>query len=124
VLADANSYADWVYGAQDVRTADREWPVEGATLEHASGLPGLTVVDETVVLESEPPHRLVLQAKIGPLGAFRIELELSPEGAGTHVTMTEEPVAGLARVGGPLTEAGLLARNLLSLRKLRELSAG
>ena len=124
VLADAESYSDWVYGAQDVRSSDTEWPEEGAALEHASGLPGLTLVDETVVLESEPPTRLVLEAKIGPFGTFRIELELKPEGTGTHVTMTEHPIGGMARLGGPLTEAGLLGRNVLSLRKLRELSAG
>jgi uncharacterized protein YndB with AHSA1/START domain len=122
VLADAETYAEWVYGAQDVLDSDPEWPAVGAGLEHESGLPGVTLVDETIVLESEPPRRLVLRAKVGVLGEFRVELVLTPEGSGTRVTMTEEPVAGAARLGGPVTTAGLLVRNLLSLRKLRELS--
>lgn len=65
VLADAQRYWDWVVGAKEVRDADESWPSPGAKLHHSSGVGPLTVEDETRVLESEQPRRLVLHACCG-----------------------------------------------------------
>ena len=60
------------------------------------GVGPLTVDDETVVEQSERPSLLVLLAKTGPVGSFRVRLELRATPAGTTVHMHEEPVEGLA----------------------------
>src|SRR5436305_212617 len=96
VLGDPHCYDEWVVGAQDVRAADESWPAVGSKLHHSTGIGPLTVDDETSVEAAEPPTRLVLLAKVGTAGAFRVALELRATPAGTTVRMHEEAVAGLA----------------------------
>lgn len=121
VLAEPQSYDDWVMGAQEVRDADEVWPAVGAKLHHSTGVGPLTVDDETVVEQAERPSLLVLLAKTGPLGRFRVRLELRATPAGTTVHMHEEPVGGLA-AHVPGTDTAIAARNAVSLRRLKELA--
>jgi uncharacterized protein YndB with AHSA1/START domain len=123
VLASPECFDDWVVGAKDVRDADDTWPAVGSKLHHASGVGPLTIDDETRVEASEPPHRLVLLAKLGPAGAFRVTLELRPTPAGTKLWMSEEPVAGLAD-HVPGTDSAIHVRNDISLERLKGLSEG
>ena len=65
----------------------------------------------------------MLLAKVGPLGSFRVRLELSATASGTSVRMVEEPVDGAA-THFPGTDAAIGARNTVSLRRLKELAEG
>jgi uncharacterized protein YndB with AHSA1/START domain len=123
VLSDPSCYAEWVVGTTDVPEADAEWPAEGSEFRHERGIGPLRHADDTIVVESEPPRRIVLDAKLDPLGTIRITLELEPRDGGTAVRMTEEPVAGvLGAVHNPLSDALLRRRNDVSLDRLRQLA--
>jgi uncharacterized protein YndB with AHSA1/START domain len=124
VLSDAESYGDWVVGAQDIRDADVEWPAAGTELHHAQGLGPFVLEDTTRVLEADPPHRLVLLARLQAFGAMRITLRLEPDGAeGTRLTIEEAPDDGVvAALRNPLSDWLLAGRNVFSLRRLKELA--
>lgn len=123
VLANPECFDDWVVGAKDVRDADDTWPAVGSKLHHSSGVGPLTIDDETRVEASEPPQRLVLLAKLGAAGAFRVTLELRPTAGGTRLWMSEEPVAGLAD-HVPGTDSAIHVRNDISLDRLKGLAEG
>ena len=123
VLADPESYGDWVVGSHSIRDADPDWPAVGSRFHHRVGVGPLTVKDHTEVLEVDPPHRLVLRARARPLGTAKVELVLEPRDGGTHVTMTEvagDPLSKLAinRLTDPLVHR----RNVESLRRLQRIS--
>jgi uncharacterized protein YndB with AHSA1/START domain len=123
VLHDAATYADWVVGTQAVRATDRDWPAPGSRLHHSVGIGPLHVDDHTEILESAPPHRLVLLARTRPLGTARVELDLAPEAGGTRVTMIEDPGDGWSRLlWNPLAHVLVRVRNAESLRRLRRLA--
>lgn len=123
VLADPQTFDDWVLGAQNVRDADDSWPAVGSRLLHSTGVGPLTVDDETLVEEAVPPTRLVLLAKVGPVGAFRVTLELRGADGRTKLFMQEDPVGGIA-AHTPGTDSAIAARNAISLGKLKELAEG
>jgi len=119
VLADAMSYDRWVVGASDIRTADGTWPEPASALHHTSGFGPFKLKDKSLVVQSEPPRRLVLEARGRPLGAARIELTLEPDGSATKVTMFEDAVRPpLLRRLNPLMAPLLHARNVETLRRL------
>lgn len=119
VLADGWAYSGWVVGASHVRAVEAEWPAPGSRLHHASGTWPLMVQDETRVEQSDPGRRLVLLARGGALGEARVDISLIPEGAGTKVTMVEEPVSGPGKwLHSPISEALLHRRNTESLVRL------
>ena len=122
VLSDPHAYDDWVVGTREIRSADASWPQVGARLHHPSGLPLLSVRDATEVLESETAKRLVLRAKLRPLGTLRVEIELRGDGPGTEVTIQEFVESGPLRLTGPVGDAGAQARLELGLRRLKRLS--
>jgi uncharacterized protein YndB with AHSA1/START domain len=123
VLADAHTYEHWVVGAKDIRTADGSWPEPGSKLEHTSGFGPLNLKDNTKVLESEPPRRLLLEARGRPLGIAQIEIKLEPEGAGTKVTMIEDVVRpATARTLNTAMKPLIHSRNVETLRRLEELA--
>jgi len=96
VLADPLRYAEWVVGAQEVRCFDGEWPEPGARFHHRVGLGPVHIHDDTWVLESTPPRRLVLRARVRPFGHARVALELFACEAGTRVEIEH---AGWERLG-------------------------
>src|SRR6476469_9101149 len=118
VLAQPESYDEWVVGAQKVRDADETWPAPGSALHHRTGVGPLTVDDETRVVEADPPRRLVLRAKAKSLGEFQVEVELEQGPAGTTtVRMHEKAVEGAA-AHVPGSDIAIKARNTISLRRL------
>ena len=123
VLADPQSFDDWVVGAQNVRDADASWPAVGSKLHHSTGVGPLTIDDETSVEVSERPTRLVLLAQVGAAGAFRVTLELRPAAAGTTLWMHEEAVDGIAD-HVPGTDSAIHVRNEISLERLKGLAEG
>jgi uncharacterized protein YndB with AHSA1/START domain len=123
VLSDPQSYGHWVVGSKYIRGADPGFPAPGTRFHHAVGFGPLTVKDHTTVLESSPPHRLVLKAKARPLGTAKVIMEIQPEGSGSRVTMVEDPGDALTKfVFNPLTHALVRGRNVESLRRLQELA--
>jgi uncharacterized protein YndB with AHSA1/START domain len=123
VLADPATYPRWVVGCRGIRWADDEWPAPGAAFGHTFGLPLAAVRDRTVVLECEPGHRLVLEAR-AQVGAARVELTLERAATGTEVRMDERPLRPWpARLARPWLVAPTLARNTLTLRRLASVAA-
>lgn len=121
VLADAERYAEWVVGAQEVHDADDAYPAEGSALRHRSGVGPLALDDETRVLEQRPPEHLVLRAKLRPLGEVEVRFTLHEEEGGTRLEMEEEAVAGALSVV-PGSDLALAARNTLTLQRLKSLA--
>jgi len=60
VLADPDNYAHWVDGSRDVRDADPSFPAQGASFHHTFAFGPIDLRDETEVVESDAPRRLVL----------------------------------------------------------------
>ena len=122
VLADPARYADWVVGTSETQAVDEEWPEDGAKLRYEAGIGPLAIGDVTEVIESDPPRRLLLNARVRPLGDIAIELLLEPREGGTRVKMTEEPVGGLLEaVHTRVNDAVVSQRNDVALRRLRDL---
>jgi uncharacterized protein YndB with AHSA1/START domain len=121
VLADANTYGEWVVGTKNVADSDASWPEPGAELEYELGLGPLSVADHTVVVEADAPRTLVLRAEFRHVGAFVIRLELEPLGGGTRVTMDESPVEGMLGARR-VAEMALQLRNDIALARLRALA--
>lgn len=125
VLADPDSYGEWVVGSKHIRDADPEWPEPGSRFHHTVGIGPLELKDDTEVLESREPERIVLRARARPTGVANVILELTPEDGGTRVEMREYPVSGLAKmVHNPLQDKLIHHRNVESLRRLEELARG
>jgi len=125
VLADPERYEDWVVATSETSAAAGRWPEEGSSLRYRVGVGPLTVSDVTEVVESDPPSRLLLRARMHRLGETAIALELEPDGSGTRVVMTEEPVEGLVdAVHNRVSDAVLSKRNVLTLSRLRTLAEG
>lgn len=122
LLADPYSYRRWVAGTGAIRRADESWPAVGARLEHRFGPLLLRSGDHTTVLESEPPHRLVLAAHARPYGSVRADLELTPDGPGTEVLLRERLVDGLGARFPRIGRVVQLARNHRSLVRLAGLA--
>jgi uncharacterized protein YndB with AHSA1/START domain len=119
VLADADRYADWVVGAKTVRGVDGHWPEVRARFHHTVGVWPLHLRDNTSVLECDAPRRLVLEARIRPIGQARIELDLRPSELGTLVSMTEVPTSpAVARWAAPVIDPVTHKRNTEALRRL------
>jgi hypothetical protein len=118
-LADAWAYTGWVVGASHIRDVDGAWPAVGARLYHRVGPWPLSIDDSTVVVESERPRRLVLQARAWPLGEARVELTMDPKPGGCVITMSETSTHGPGRwLQNPLQERLLRLRNRESLARL------
>ena len=123
VLADPSSYGYWVPGSSKIRHADPDWPSPGSVFGHTQGFYGIGVKDTTEVIAAERPRTLVLEARFRPFAINKVELRLSPRGAGTRVVMVEYPTGGpAAKLHNPLTELALKLRNVESLRRLRKLA--
>ena len=125
VLADPDSYGEWVVGSKHIRDADPEWPQPGSRFHHTVGIGPLELKDDTEVLEAREPERIVLRARARPTGVANVILDLTPEDGGTRVEMREYPVSGLAKmVHNPLQDKLIHHRNVESLRRLEELARG
>ena len=120
VLADPQAYAEWVVGTKEIRDSDEGFPAAGTRFYHTVGAGPLSLSDSTQVAESEPPRRLVLDARLGPLGAARVVIELHEHEAGTTVALAEEGTRGPNRVLATAGDVILGARNAWSLEKLKD----
>jgi uncharacterized protein YndB with AHSA1/START domain len=122
VLADSQAYREWVVGTRRIRGADDAFPAPGTKLYHTVGVGPLALSDSTRVLESEPPRRLVLDARLGPLGSARVAITLRESAGGTTVQLGEWGSRGPGKLLRPVGTAVLGGRNRWSLRRLKELA--
>lgn len=123
VLADPDTYPDWLVGAARMRAADPAFPAPGAEFHHSVGpAKGLTVDDTSESLGAEPDRHLALLVHAGPFHA-RVDFHLEPAGnGGTEISFSEQPVGPLA-VLTPILRPTLAGRNKLSLEQLKKLVA-
>jgi uncharacterized protein YndB with AHSA1/START domain len=120
VVADPRLYGNWVVGAATTRGVDGRWPEPGSVLHHTQVV---LIRDTTSVLESDPPRRLVLEARARPLVVAHVEITLEPEDGGTRVMLEERPAGGLlAALPRALTDPGLHLRNAESARRIKRLA--
>lgn len=124
VLADGWAYSNWVVGTAHIRDVDPQWPATDSRIHHKTGLWPLSLEDETRVLESEPPSKLVLRPKLWPLGEMFVRITLAPDGnGGTRVTLEEDihrgPLIGLRN---KLNDLLLHGRNKETLRRLADIA--
>lgn len=121
VLAQPDAYARWVVGTKRIRGADAGFPDVGTRLHHTSGVGPLTVDDSTLVLRSERPQVLELEARLGPLGSAHVTLRLEKQNGGTLVVMRERGLRGPSRLLQPGSDLVVRGRNRMSLERLRDL---
>jgi hypothetical protein len=126
VLADGWSYVSWVVGASHIRDVDHGWPATGTRIHHSVGLWPLLGQDVTEVLAVDPPRMVEMEARLWPLGAARIRLELDETRSGTtRVRMIERADRGLGRLIPEAVQKLLLVpRNREALHRLRDLAVG
>jgi uncharacterized protein YndB with AHSA1/START domain len=123
VLADARTYEHWVVGCDDIRAVEGDWPAVGSRFFHTVGVGPVKTKDNTVVVESEPNERLVLEARARPAGVarviFTLEQVTGQASTGTTVTIDEFPVKGVAKViDNPIQDGLIRVRNVETLRRL------
>ena len=119
VVADARSYAFWVVGSHDIRAVEGDWPAPGSKFHHTQGHGPLKVKDNTQVLESQPPRRLLLEVRVRPFMIGHVELLFEPDGEGTCVTMIETVDSGPGGLVPDVLLAPMLKlRNADALRRL------
>jgi uncharacterized protein YndB with AHSA1/START domain len=122
-LADAYSYGDWVVGAKEIREVEGHWPERGSLFHHTVGMGPLNLKDTTKVVDVEPTHRIVLEARARPLGRARIEISLSRVGGGTTVALEEEAISpSVVRFLNPVLAPFVRARNRTALKRLARVS--
>lgn len=126
VLADGWLYPSWVVGASRMRAVDASWPAAGAQLHHSVGNWPMLINDDTTLLEWEPDHRAVLEAKGWPMGQARVILTADADGSdAARLTMVEDVTRGPGRaLLKLLRQALMLKRNAETLRRLAFLAEG
>lgn len=125
VLADGWLYPSWVVGASRMRYVDDAWPAPGSKLHHSVGTWPLLINDSTSMLEWTPPRHLLIEARGWPIGVAHVAIDIRDRPAGCIVRMTEDAVAGPARL---MPAAGrepmIFLRNTETLRRLAYLVEG
>jgi uncharacterized protein YndB with AHSA1/START domain len=122
-LLTAENFAYWVLGTKDVRGVDHDWPKVGSVFHHSIGFGPLHIEDDTEIVGIDPPRRLDLSARMGPVGSAAIRLVLHPMGRRrTKVVMEETAQSGPLRLAPRrLLHRAVGIRNAGSLRRLARL---
>ena len=119
VLSDGWLYPLWVVGAARMREVDDDWPQVGSRLHHSAGSWPFLIDDTTTVLECDPPHRLVLQARGWPAGEARVTIEIVEDGQQTELRLAEDVTHGPGKLlPAPLRQLLIRVRNVEALRRL------
>lgn len=123
VMADGWTYPQWVVGNSRTRAVDPNWPAPGTSIRHSVGGWPLLINDATIVENADPPHELLLYARLGPLGAAWITIRLHETPMGCRVEMIERPVSGpVALIPDRLALAAFYYRNRECLLRLAALA--
>ena len=109
-------------GAREIRGVEGDWPSPGARFHHSIGFGPVVIKDQTKVVESVAPTRLVLEAQVRPFLTAAVTLAVTPTAPGSDVVMEEHPVGPLpVRIVWPLFDPLTSRRNDTALRRLKEL---
>jgi uncharacterized protein YndB with AHSA1/START domain len=120
LLANPRTYPDWLVGNQKIRSVDPEFPKPGSRFDHSVGATDeASIDDQSEVLSSDPPNRLELLVKAGPMRGV-VTFLLLPSREGTEVRFQERPVGWMAPLT-PFLRPILHGRNVESLRELAQL---
>jgi uncharacterized protein YndB with AHSA1/START domain len=122
VLAHPPTYEEWVVGNQGIRDHDPNWPNPGTEFHHKVGFGPLAVRDKTVSLEAMPPGRLVMNVRALPVGHGIVTIELTGQGGGTRVRMSECAAGGPVKMLWPVFSPLVKVRNAETLRRLKRLA--
>ena len=102
-----------------MRAVDERWPAPGSKLHHSAGVWPAVVNDETLVLDSERPRRLRMQARGWPAGEATVELRID---AGRRRLEADHRRGRDARPGpvraGGVRQPAIALRNSETLRRL------
>lgn len=121
-LIEPHNFGYWVVGTKGVRSAEADWPEIGSAFHHSLGFGPVHIEDHTEVVEREEPERLVLRARMRPLGTVVVRLFLQPVNGHTNVVMEEEALSGLlAWAPAGVAERLVALRNRGALRRLKHL---
>jgi uncharacterized protein YndB with AHSA1/START domain len=119
ILADGWTYSGWVVGCSHIRNVDRGFPTPGTKIHHSVGVWPATIEDTTEAVEMEPDRRLVLEARVWPVGKAKVSFTLEARGDETVVTIAEEATDGVGRaLQNKATDPLLDKRNEESLERL------
>jgi uncharacterized protein YndB with AHSA1/START domain len=119
ILADGWTYSGWVVGCSHIRNVDAGYPAPGTKIHHSVGVWPALIEDTTEVVEVEDGKRLVLEARVWPVGKAKVVFTLATQGDETVVTMEEESTSGPGKVmQNPITDPLLDRRNEESLARL------
>jgi len=125
VLADGWLYPSWVVGASRMREVEEDWPLAGSRLHHSFGVWPALVDDQTVVLEWDPPRRMVMRPQGGPIGEALVTIEARPRRSGCIVRIQEKAQTGPATlIPDAVLDVYLHARNAETLQRLAFLAEG
>ncbi len=125
VLNDGWLFPAWVVGASRMRDVSPAWPQKGSRLHHSFGVWPFVIDDSTSVLEFDPPHRIVLQARGWPIGEAHITIDVKPRGDDCVVRLQEVAAEGPGSfIPQPLLDLPLHVRNAETLRRLAHLAEG
>lgn len=121
VLADPETYPEWLIGASEIRDVDNNWPSPGSKFHHMVGVKPFVIPDSTEVIDVEPDRRLKLRVRSRPLLVAEATFELVGDDERCVVTLTEEPAfRPLGDVIRPITDPLIHVRNHRSLRRLAD----
>ncbi|MDJ0350974.1 SRPBCC family protein [Cryobacterium sp. PH29-G1] len=125
VLANGWLYPSWVVGASRMRDVDASWPAVGSRIHHSVGVWPALIDDTTSVLEWRSPRHVMLKARGWPVGEAHVAIDVQDRDNGCLVRMTEDVVAGPARlVPTTLSDLAIAHRNTETLRRLAYLAEG
>jgi uncharacterized protein YndB with AHSA1/START domain len=122
VLADPARYPDWVLGMSEVRRADRDWPLPGATFDYRLRWGPVPLAGRATVLAAHPPGHLRIRWRRGLVGESTVELTIHRDDGTTTIRMSEGR-AGLFQgiPANPLIAAIDYGRDVTSIDRLRRL---
>lgn len=123
LLEDPRTYSYIVVGTRTIRAFDPNWPDPHTQIHHSVGIGPLVIRDSTEVVEVQPPHLLVLEARFRPFGVVTVRFTLEPAGADTRLTVEETPRRGPVALPGfeRVIDAAIYLRNWEMLRRIHRL---
>jgi hypothetical protein len=94
-------------------------------VHHSFGVWPAVIDDSTSMLEWDPPRHAMLKARSWPIGSAHVTIDVRPRADGCVVRMTEDVVAGPARlIPTPLADLMTFLRNREVLQRIAFIAEG
>lgn len=123
LLAEPETYPQWLIGAANIRDVEPNWPSPGSRFHHTVGVRPFALADSTEVLDVEPDRSLSLHVRARPFISGIVHFELLPTADGCVITMLEEPAFRLlGNLARPLLDPATHQRNHRSLQRLARMA--